>query len=459
MQKIYISDKTLCPDGLNLSFKEKIEIARQLDRMQVDVIDLPAIKNDKTDPLFIATIAPLLSYSRLSLDAGRDISCISKAAAALGAAENPMLRVSVPVSTVGMEYHCGLKAKNAPAFVATLVAEAKKYCADVEFCAEDATRADTAFLVSVINAAIGAGANYVTLADNAGNAVPAEFEEFVRSVSAEIPGDVILGVEAADNICLACACSISAIASGAKLIRTSITDSGAAKLGAVCAVLRAKGDSWNVSSGVKITELNRSIKKIEQIINPASAFGGESEKDTSGIMLDKNDDITTVTAAVRSLGYDLTEDDEQRVFAEFTRVAAKKNVTAGELDAIVAGTALQVPPTYTLVSFLINSSNIMTPSAHIKLRKDDKNLEDICMGDGPIDAAFKTIEAIIGHHYELDDFSIDSVTRGHEAVGNAVVRLRSGGKLYSGTGISTDIISASIRAYISALNKIVYEEA
>ena len=458
MRKILICDKTLCSPKLNLSFKEKVEIARQLDKMQVDIIDLPAIKNDKTDPLFIATIAPLLSYSRLSLDVGRDISSVGKAAAAISSAKNAILRVSVPVSTVGMEYHCGLKAKNAAAFCRSLVSEAKKYCQEIEFCAEDATRADPDFLISVVSAVVDAGAKIITLVDDAGVSIPGESEKLLREVSDNFPG-VCIGIEASDNIHMGVACSVSAIGFGAELIKTCITDAEIAKLGSVAAVLRARGDYWNVETGVKITEINRSIKKIEQIINPSASYSAENDAGENGIVLDKNDDITTVISAVRTLGYDLSSADEQRVYEEFKRVAEKKNVTAGELDAIVAGTALQVPPTYTLVSYLINSSNIMTPSAHIKLQKDGKNLEDICMGDGPIDAAFKTIEAIIGHHYELDDFSIDSVTRGHEAVGNAVVRLRNGGKLYSGTGISTDIISASIRAYISALNKIVYEEA
>jgi 2-isopropylmalate synthase len=112
-----------------------------------------------------------------------------------------------------------------------------------------------------------------------------------------------------------------------------------------------------------------------------------------------------------------------------------------------------------LVGYLTTSGNTTSSSAHIQLEKNGKRLEGITIGDGPIDAAFMAIEQIIGHHYELDDFQIQSVTQGHEAMGNALVRLRSGGKLYSGSGISTDIIGASIRAYLNALNKIVYEEA
>ena len=120
---------------------------------------------------------------------------------------------------------------------------------------------------------------------------------------------------------------------------------------------------------------------------------------------------------------------------------------------------MQVPATYSLVNYVINTGNIIPASAQITIKKGDEQLQGVCIGDGPIDAAFLAVEQIIGHHYELDDFQIQSVTEGKEAMGSALVKLRAGGKLYSGNGISTDIISASIRAYINAVNKIVYEEA
>ena len=119
---------------------------------------------------------------------------------------------------------------------------------------------------------------------------------------------------------------------------------------------------------------------------------------------------------------------------------------------------MQVPPTYRVESYVINSGNIITATAHMKLRRDDQLKEGISTGDGPIDAAFLAIEQIVGHHYELDDFQIQAVTEGREAMGETVVKLRSNGKLYSGRGVSTDIVGSSIRAYVNALNKIVYEE-
>ncbi len=176
--------------------------------------------------------------------------------------------------------------------------------------------------------------------------------------------------------------------------------------------------------------------------------------------MNAHDDISTVLQAVSRLGYDLSDEDGSAVYEAFGRIAAKKEkVSAKELDAIVAAAAMQVPPTYTLDNYVITAGSSISATAHMKLNKQGKFIEGVSIGDGPIDAAFLAIEQIIGRHYELDDFQIQSVTEGREAMGQTVVKLRSEGKLYSGHGISTDIVGASIRAYLSALNKIVYEEA
>ena len=160
---------------------------------------------------------------------------------------------------------------------------------------------------------------------------------------------------------------------------------------------------------------------------------------------------------VKKLGYDLSDDDNAKVYKEFKRVSEKKKVGIKEMEAIIATASLQVAPTYQLVDFVINSGNIITPTAQVTLEKDDKKLKGLSSGDGPIEAAFLAVEMIVGVHYELDDFQIQAVTEGSEAVGNALVKLRYNGKLYSGSGISTDIIGASIRAYINAINKIVFD--
>ena len=152
-------------------------------------------------------------------------------------------------------------------------------------------------------------------------------------------------------------------------------------------------------------------------------------------------------------------EEQEKVYEAFRDIAGKKEqVSIKELDAIVASAAMQVPPTYRLDTYMITAGNTISATAHIKLTKDGESVEGVYIGDGSIDAAFQAIEKITGCHYELDDFQLQAVTEGREAMGQTVVKLRSGGKVYSGRGISTDIVGASIHAYISALNKIVYEE-
>jgi 2-isopropylmalate synthase len=159
------------------------------------------------------------------------------------------------------------------------------------------------------------------------------------------------------------------------------------------------------------------------------------------------------------MGYDLSEEDVAKVYEAFRQIADKKDkVSTKELDAIVASAAMQVPATYKLDTYVITSGNTISATAHIKLLKDGQPVEGVYIGDGSIDAAFLAIEKITGCHYELDDFQLQAVTEGREAMGQTVVKLRSGGKVYSGRGISTDIVGAGIRAYLSALNKILYEE-
>ena len=159
------------------------------------------------------------------------------------------------------------------------------------------------------------------------------------------------------------------------------------------------------------------------------------------------------------MGYELSDEDNGKVYDEFKRVTDKKGtIGARELEAIIASTAMQVPSTYHLINYVVNSGNIISATANITLEKDGETLSGVSIGDGPIDAAFHAIEQIVGFHYELDDFQIQAVTKGREAIGSSLIRLRADGKLYSGNGVSTDIIGACIRAYINALNKIVYGE-
>ena len=468
MKKISISDITLREYGKNseqISFREKVECAKLLDRVGVDVIETAKISNVKTDVLFLHTIAPLVKNAVISAPVGLDESAIELSWNAVKSAAHPRLQVNAPTSTVQMEFICHMKPAKMLEAIAAQVASARALCPDVEFVAEDATRSETAFLASVIKAAIENGATTITVCDSEGTKLPAEISDFVKELYSSVPelNNVTLSIECSDKLSMGCAAALAAVSAGALQIKTGVSCKNAPSLSAVSDVLRLKGDSLGIKTGLNHTLLDHSTAKISSDLtgkrSATSPFDNGVQSIGEDFNLTKDDDINTVSKYIALLGYDLSEDDVAKVYERFKQLAERKHIGAKELDAIIASSALQVTPTYKLVSYVINSGNVITATANIELEKDGTVIKGISLGDGPIDAAFLAIEQIIGHHYELDDFQIQAVTEGREAVGEALVKLRASGKLYSGRGISTDIIGASIRAYINALNKICFENA
>ncbi len=459
MKQIMIADTTLCTEEGVFGFKEKLEIARQLDKLCVDIIELPEISNTKADCLFVRTAASFVKNSIISVAAGSNIDSVTDAISALSAVKNGRIRIEVPVSPIGMEYIAKKKADPMLLWISEAIRMAKASVEDVEFCAVDATRAECDFLKKAIQIAVESGATSISLCDSAAEMLPDDFAAFVQTYSEGLSVPVSVRCENANG--LACAASVLALRSGASCIKADVIGINA-PLADIASILKNCGNRYSYFAKINQTELFRILKQINWIANNAKNERSAmtvATCDEVGSYLSQNDDQATVIAVVAKLGYDLSEEDQKRVFDEFLRVAAKKSVGSKELDAIVASVALQVPATFKLVNYMINNGNIISASAQITLEKEESVLQGVCIGDGPVDAAFRAIDQIIGHHYELDDFQIQSVTEGKEAMGSALVKLRAGGKLYSGNGISTDIIGASIRAYLNAVNKIVYEEA
>ena len=459
MKQIRIADTTLCKENSHFSFKEKLEIARQLERLCVDVIELPEIINEKTDILFVRTVASFVKKSVISVAAGSTIDSIEKAAQALSNTARPSIRIELPVSPALMEYNLHKKSAKMIKYIEDCVKKAREYCDDVEFCAIDATRAEKDFLKDAVKAAVEAGATTISVCDSASSMLPDDFAEFAEKIGKK--ADVPVGVKCDNKNGLATASSILSVRNDIKIVKTAV-DGECTPLEEFATMIKNCGDTYDFASNIRYTEMHRIIKQINRIAGNVSNENSAiaiANSDENTIHLDVKDSKDDVVVAVKMLGYDLSEEDENNVYEEFLRVAEKKNVGAKELDAIIASVALQVPASYKLVSYIINNGNIINSSAQITLEKDGAQLSGISIGDGPVDAAFLAIDQIVGHHYELDDFQIQSVTQGKEAMGSAVVKLRNGSKLYSGNGISTDIIGASIKAYLNAVNKIVYEEA
>ncbi len=458
MNHIQIADTTLCPQDSAYSFKEKLEIARQLENLHVDIIELPQIAGGKTDTLLVRTISAFVKESILSVAAGLTMESIDDAAAALNNAAHARIRIELPLSAVGMEYTAHKKPAAMLEWVGKTVAAAAAKCDDVEFCAVDATRADKTFLKQTLAAAVEAGAKTVSLCDSTGEMLPDDFASFVADMTEGIT--VPVAVRCDNQNGLAAAQAILAVRRGVVCVKTDVPGN-TVPLESFATMVKNCGNTYGFSSRIRYTKLHRTIKQINWVADKSkgSTAVAVSAAEDAGIHLDAKDSKEVVVTAAAKLGYDLSDEDQTKVYEEFLRVAEKKNVGAKELDAIIASVALQVPATYKLENYVINTGSVLSASAQITLIHNDKVVQGIGTGDGPIDAAFRTVEQIIGQHFEVDDFQIQSVTEGRGAMGSTLVKLRSGGKLYSGNGISTDIIGASIRAYLSAVNKIVYEEA
>lgn len=470
MEKLLIADITLKQAAKSnehtLSFREKIEIAKLLDKVNASVIELPQIVKEKTDVLLIKSIASCVNSSVLAVPVNLEECDVERVADALKDAKNPRIQIAVPTSTVQMEFICKKKPPMVLEMIKELVSKAKSFCADVEFIADDATRSEVDFLYNAVSVAVEAGATTVTLCDTAGTMLADEISTFIDDVYANVPAieNVNVGIQCSNEMSMAAALCVSSIKSGVREIKvTSISGSEAAALEPVCQAVKVHEDEFMLETTVKMTEFRRISKQIDWIANSkrskSSPFDSAIGVIGNDFVLNEHDDITEVSKAVKVLGYDLSQEDMSKVYEEFKRISRKKPVGAKELDAIIASAALQVPSTYFLESYVINSGNVISATANITMSKNGEKINGLAGGDGPIDAAFLAIEQIVGHHYELDDFQIQSVTEGQEAMGSALVKLRNNGKLYSGKGISTDIIGASIRAYLNAINKIVYEEA
>lgn len=465
MNTIKLSDVTMkqAADGFSLSFKEKIELAKLLDKLGVSVIELEGIQNARIDSLRIKSIAAAVSNSIVAVPVQLTADSPAQVWNAVQQAKAPRLQVCGAVSAVQMEYLYHKKPDAMQTAIVNTITACKALCPDVEFLADDATRADPAFLANTVKAAIAAGATTITLCDTAGSMLPAEFAQFINGVYEAIPEmkNVNVGISCCNTLSMADSCAVASVAEGVTELKAAAYPIDTASIANVAKVLSARGDSFGVSTNVQMTQLSRIMDRVCQICQAGkmkNTVMTAAQADV-GIYLTSHDDITAVTKVAEQLGYDLSEDDSVKVYEAFKRIAAKKGqVSSKELDAIIASAALQVPPTYKLDSFVITSGNTISSTAHIKLTKNDQPMEGVSIGDGPIDAAFVAIENITGCHYELDDFQLQSVTEGREAMGQTVVKLRSGGKVYSGKGISTDIVAAGIHAYLSALNKIVYEE-
>ena len=448
-----------------LSFREKIELFRLLDKLDIDLIELNEIRQKKIDSLLIRSVSQTVRNAKIAVPVSFETDGVETAWNALKEAKDPRLQVSAPVSSVQMEYLSHMKPDALSDQIVRIIRECREHTPDVEFIAMDATRSDGVFLRNLIRKAIEAGASVITLCDTAGSMLPEETTSFLSSLFEDIPEmkSITVGYSCSDNLNLADACAISAVRCGVREIKAASFRTDSISLKHIVNILSIKQKIFDINIRMGVEKLFTLSAQIESLCRTGirHSFRADHEESRSGgsITVNTHESRESVSRAIIKMGYDLSEEDLEKVWQRFTALSGTKEIISmKELEAIVATEALQVPPAYTDVQYVINTGSGIGAMSHMKLSLHGKPLEGISAGDGAIDAAFNSIEKATGRHFELDDFQIQSVTEGREAMGETLVRLRSEGKIYSGKGISTDIVGAGIMAYINALNKIIYEE-
>ena len=310
MERIKISDMTMkqVSKDFSLSFKEKIELSKLLDKLGVNVIELEGIQNARIDALRIKSIAMAVKESIVAVPVQMSAEGVMAAWNALKPAKHPRLQVCAPVSSVQMEYLFHKKPDAMKAAVADTVAACCKVCSDVEFVADDATRSDPQFLYEVITAAIDAGAKTITVCDTAGAMLPDEFAAFIEGIYANNPAlkKITLGVGCSDGLSMADSCAIAAVRAGAREIKAAAYRVDAVSLPNVARVLSAKGDAFGVSCAVRTTQMKRITDQIAWMFQTGrsknSPFENGVQEDETGIYLTAHDDVAAVMKTAERLG-------------------------------------------------------------------------------------------------------------------------------------------------------------
>lgn len=460
MRTIKIFDATIenaAKRGRKLSFKEKLDAVKLLDELKVDAVRLGYIGGSKEDIVFARTLAATVKNATLCCLVGFDKGEVDGVTEILKEADNKRLIVDLPVSPALMEYKLGKKPQSALDMLGDTLAyiSGKGIAAEVRFI--DATNAEKDFLIKAFKVAAENGVKECCLCEEASAVLPDEFSHFLSDLI-KIAADqgVNVNVSVKNALGLSLALAQAAVSAGACGIETAFCDNDRVSLEAIVSLLAAVGNRKGYAVGAVSTAVNRIAGEINAVL------GEKSEAPLKVSLIDDKILPPETTeeelfSIIEKLGYEIDYDDRKKVYEAFTRIMDKKGrVNVRELDALIATYSMQVPSVYKIADYIINSGNIIRSTASVTLEKDGEKLFGLSGGDGPIDAAFHAIESITGSHYELDDFKIESLTEGKDAAGRAIVKLRSEGVVYVGAGISTDIVGAAIRAYVSALNKIAF---
>ncbi|MDB6068372.1 MAG: leuA [Pedosphaera sp.] len=505
-KRIIIFDTTLrdgeqCP-GASMNLREKLEVARQLERLKVDVIEAGFPVVSEGDFEAVQTIAREIKgpiICGLARCVARDIDAAG--AAVKPAGKRGRVHVFLATSKIHREFKLGKAQHEIVRMAVESVKRAKSFVDDVEFSPEDGSRTEPEFLVEICKAAIAAGATTLNIPDTVGWAVPEQYGALIKYLHDQVPefqsGKAIISVHCHNDLGLAVANSLAAVHAGARQVECTINGigerAGNAALEEVAMALKTRSDFFSgFTSGVATREIVKASRLVSRmsglVVQRSKAIVGENafahgsgihqdgilkKRETYEIMdpkevgwggtelpLTKHSGRSAVTARLKHLGFKMSDPDVDAIFARFKEIGDKKKfVYDDDLAALVEGRLTEVPETWSLDYLNVTSGNQTVPTATVRLKRaGDKKaelLQDAGVGDGPVDAALKAIDRLAQTQGRLMDYSLRAVTQGKDAIGEVTVKVTfsEDGELITGKGASTDIIEASARAYLNAVNR------
>jgi 2-isopropylmalate synthase len=483
--------------GASMNLAEKVRIAQQLEKLNIDVIEAGFPISSEGDFLAVKTIAETLHRCEVAALSRANPQDIDRAWEAVKGAKSPLLHTFISTSDIHLQSQLRKSKEDVIKIASQSVARAKRYTPNVEFSAMDATRSNMDFLCAVLEAAIKAGATTVNIPDTVGYAIPSEFGEFVRAIRQKVRNidTVTISVHCHNDLGLAVANSIAAVQNGARQVECTVNGigerAGNASLEEIVMAFQTRKDLFPFSTRIHpkhIYSTSRLVSKITgMVVQPnkaivgANAFAHESGIHQDGVLKNKlTYEIMTPESVgipksslklgklsgrhafrekLKDLGYPLTEADFELAFTRFKQLADKKREIFDEdIESIVVEEILRMPKRFKLDYLNVVAGNLTVPTATVKMVVDGKVIQDAGFGDGPVDAVFKTIKKITRTRSKLLQFAINAITGGTEAQGEVTVRLEEKGYTVIGQGTDTDVIVASAKAYINALNKVEFKK-
>ncbi|MFQ5879028.1 MAG: 2-isopropylmalate synthase [Dehalococcoidia bacterium] len=497
--KVLVFDTTLRDGeqspGVALDAHDKLEIARALERLQLDFIEAGFPASSPGDFEAVAQIAKEVRSCAIAGLARAVPGDVDACWEAVREAAHPRVHVFLSSSDIHLMHQLEKNKDEVREMARTMVARAKKYCSDVEFSPMDATRSEPAYVYRMLRECIEAGATTVNIPDTVGYAIPEEFGNFIRSIYQEVPNihKAVISVHCHNDLGLSVANSLAAIRAGARQVECTINGigerAGNASLEEVVMAIHTRRDFFGLTTGIDTTQIARASRIVSNLtgmaVQPNKAIvGANAFRHQSGIhqhgvlklretyeiidardiglprgshiVLNKNSGRHGLKARLEELGYQVADEELNRVFVAFKALADKKGeVDDRDLETLMAEGMRASYETYKLGMVQVSCGDRALPTATVQLTgPEGQLLADAALGDGPVDAVCKAIDRLVQVPNRLVEFAVKNVTEGLESVGDVTIRVEADGHTFVGRGADTDIIVASAKAYVDAINRL-----